>query len=656
MIHAGTIRWHIFILVMNLFLVVSATAGEEAVSVPPDTTQADQELHEMETLVVTASRKEQVIEEVPASVTVFGHSQIEIAPTDNFLADGLRVAPGLNVAQTSAADLSISTRTATNVIAQGQLAMVDYRTIYQDFNGFVLWGTIPQEMDDIDRIEIIRGPGSAVWGANAMHGIVHLVTKSPRDMVGTRVTLTGGERSTAGVSLSHAGAGRKAAYRISGGYDLQGPFDQPTESVPGTESPLNPEGTLYPEYDNLDKRSYRVNGRVDYDVGEETVLSVAGGYAGLEGIFLSPGGPATMEAGTYQAFGKIDLTRRAMRITAFMNHDAYDGMFIIGDIATQSDDQTFNIDFSDTRILGGEHYLTYGGNARLNTYDNDLLPTAEDRTSVGAFLQDDFFVSDSARMVLGARWDYIEPMGNAISPRASLTFEPWTNQSFRATYNRAFQAPWSGRIGRHANVSVVGYWNEFRDAFQTVVSGTYTGSNPPPGWPFDPALLDGPLANAIPSSFTYANLGKSTEKGVEVGVEARLNRSWTALGTYSWQAEPELEDYTPVQLPGGTERLPVNIPPRHRASLGLLYEVPAFYVNGVVSYQDDAFWADLVDPRAWGPPDSFTMFNLGAGVRFNQGRMKLSVTAMNLFDSTVQQHVWGDFIRRRVVGKVSYSF
>jgi outer membrane receptor protein involved in Fe transport len=529
-------------------------------------------------------------------------------------------------------------------------------------------------------------------------------------MVGTRVTLTGGERSTAGVSLSHAGAGRKAAYRISGGYDLQGPFDQPTESVPGTESPLNPEGTLYPEYDNLDKRSYRVNGRVDYDVGEETVLSVAGGYAGLEGIFLSPGGPATMEAGTYQAFGKIDLTRRAMRITAFMNHDAYDGMFIIGDIATQSDDQTFNIDFSDTRILGGEHYLTYGGNARLNTYDNDLLPTAEDRTSVGAFLQDDFFVSDSARMVLGARWDYIEPMGNAISPRASLTFEPWTNQSFRATYNRAFQAPstlqnylelpaileitfpdfnnpgsgdfvtvpilantygntelepkkvdafelgWSGRIGRHANVSVVGYWNEFRDAFQTVVSGTYTGSNPPPGWPFDPALLDGPLANAIPSSFTYANLGKSTEKGVEVGVEARLNRSWTALGTYSWQAEPEVEDYTPVQLPGGTERLPVNIPPRHRASLGLLYDVPAFYVNGVVSYQDDAFWADPVDPRAWGPTDSFTMVNLGAGVRFNQGRMKLSVTAMNLFDSTVQQHVWGDFIRRRVVGKVSYSF
>ena len=70
MVHAGAIRWHILIMILNLFLVDSATADEDGAPAPPDSTQADQELHEMETLVVTASRKEQVIEEVPASVTV----------------------------------------------------------------------------------------------------------------------------------------------------------------------------------------------------------------------------------------------------------------------------------------------------------------------------------------------------------------------------------------------------------------------------------------------------------------------------------------------------------------------------------------------------------------------------------------------------------
>lgn len=593
------------------------------------------------------------------------------------------------------------------MIAQGQLAMVDFRMVYQDFNGFVLWGTIPQEMEDIDRIEIIRGPGSAVWGANAMHGIVHIVTKSPRDMVGTRVKVTGGQRSTAGVTFSHTGAGRKAAYRVSGGYDRQGPYDQPTGVIPGSEGPLNPGGTLYPEYENLDKRRYRVNGRIDYNIDNETTVSVAGGYAGLEGIFLSPGGPATMESGTYQAFGKVDLTRRAMRITAFMNNDAYDGLFIIGSIPATMNDQTYNIDFSNTRVVGGEHYLTYGGNARHNAYDNNLLRNAKDRTSLGAFLQDDFFVTNKMRLVVGARWDYIEPMGNAVSPRASLTIEPWSHQRFRVTYNRAFQAPsvlqnyldlpsvleitfpdfnnpgsgelvtvpivaasrgntelepkkldafeigWSGHVGKHVTVDVVAYWNEFNDAFQKVVSETYTGSNLPPFWPFDPTLLDGPLANSIPSMFTIENLGKSTEKGVEVGAEARIDRRWTIFGSYSWQDIPEVADYTPVLMPDGSEVLPVNIPPRHRISGGLAVDLQRLFATGTVYYQDEAFWTDVIDSRGWGPTQAFTTVNLTAGVRLASDRMVISATVMNLFDAEVQQHLWGDFIRRRVIGQVS---
>jgi outer membrane receptor for ferrienterochelin and colicins len=397
-------------------------------------------------------------------------------------------------------------------------------------------------------------------------------------------------------------------------------------------------------------------------------------------------------------------------VTAFVNQDVYSGDFILGNIPGSSNDQTYNVDFTDTRVAGGDHYLTYGGNFRQNVYDNVLVPNAKDRTSVGAFLQDDFFITDLARMVVGVRWDYVDPMGSAFSPRASLMIEPWHRQRFRFTYNRAFQAPtilqnyaeipnllqitfpdfnnpgsgdvvtvpifavsrgntslepkqldafeigWSTRLGDRVALDVTGYWNEFRNAFQFVVSETYTADNPPANWPFDPALLDGPLANTIPAAFLVENLGKSTERGVEVGTEVLLGRDWTAFGNYSWQDVPELEGYAPVPMPDGSERMPINIAPRHRFNLGLAFAAPRFFANGTVSHQGDAFWTDVLDSRAWGPTTAFTTVNATAGVRFPRQNLVVSVTAMNLFDTKMQQHVWGDFIDRRIIGQLTYRF
>jgi iron complex outermembrane receptor protein len=697
------------VLILTLWATPSV-AQDGAATAEPDSTETGELGRKTEKVVVTASRKEQVLAEVPAAVSVSTAEDIETSPADNYYADGLRSVPGINIAQTSAADVSISTRTATNVIPQGQLAMMDHRTFYQDFNGFVLWGTLPVEFEDIKQIETVRGPGSAVWGANAMHGIVHIVTKAPKEMVGTRLKVTGGELETASANLTHAGVRGKLGYRISGGYNFQGPFTRPTGAIPGTEGPTNPGGTLYPDYDNPDTKRYRVNARVDYDVDPETTWSFSGGYAGLEGMFMSPGGPATMDQGTLHAFGKVDWTRRSMRVTAFMNHDAYEGVFLNGNIPATSNDQTYNIDFTDTRLAGERHILTYGGNFRFNTYDNDLAGDAPNRDSYGLFLQDDIQISEALRLVVGARWDYIDPMGNAISPRASLLINPWRDQQFRVSYNRAFQSPsvlqnyivlpgvlpitfpdfnnpgsgnsvtvpifttsfgntdlepkkldafeigLSGRIGNRASLRIDGYWNEYRNSFQYIPSEYYTSSNPPPGWPFDPALLDGPLANTLPSTIVSANLGKSTERGVEVGSEVAINRAWTAFGNYSWQDEPELEDFDPVMMPDGTERAPVNIPPRHRFNVGLAWDVPRFFANGTVSYQDEAFWTDVTDARGWGPTDAFTTVNAAAGIRFAQEGLVLSVSALNLFDARVQQHVWGDIIDRRIIGQISYRF
>ena len=132
-------------------------------------------------MVVTASRVEQQLVNAPAAVSVVTTHTIENSPATN-IGDLLRAVPGLNVTQVSARDVNITTRGATSTLSTSQLALVDGRSIYLDFYGMVMWDFVPANPREIKQIEVIRGPASAVWGANAMSGVVNVITKSPREL------------------------------------------------------------------------------------------------------------------------------------------------------------------------------------------------------------------------------------------------------------------------------------------------------------------------------------------------------------------------------------------------------------------------------------------------------------------------------------------
>ena len=186
-----------------------------------------------EVISVTASKYEQRLNEVPAAITVLDERALAEMPTDDY-GDLLRNVPGLNVSQISARDIQITGRAATNSLATSQLVLLDGRTLYLDFFGFVMWDYVPMDTKEIKQIEVVRGPGSAVWGANAMSGVINLITKTPREMQGTSVTLGGGDFSTLYGSITHAGANERYGYKVSGAYYEQDPFERPTGLIPGT--------------------------------------------------------------------------------------------------------------------------------------------------------------------------------------------------------------------------------------------------------------------------------------------------------------------------------------------------------------------------------------------------------------------------------------
>ncbi len=191
--------------------------------------------------------------------------------------------------------------------------LLDGRSIYLDFFGIVLWDFLPNNLQDVKQIEVIHGPASAVWGANAMTGVVNILTKSPREAPGTTVTLNGGffnrdAGSTAGKGIGTLfGANATVAkapsnrwsYRVSAGYFSSDSFPRPTGQIPIIPDPRNPDATIggahYPaDADGAIGTAFHNRGtsqpkfvvRADQEL-DGGRITYEGGVAGSEGIIYT---------------------------------------------------------------------------------------------------------------------------------------------------------------------------------------------------------------------------------------------------------------------------------------------------------------------------------------------------------------------------------
>jgi outer membrane cobalamin receptor len=422
-------------LTLASLLATSAWAQEGDQQAPP----AEEPTREVEDIVVvTASRTEQSLHDAPATISVLTEADIAAIPADDY-GDLLRNVPGLNVSQMSARDIQIAGRTATNSLSTSQLVLVDSRTIYLDFFGFVAWDFLPVNPYEIKQIEVVRGPGSAVWGANAFSGVVNLITKSPRDLDGTAVLLGGGELGSFFGSISHAGVRDKFGYKISAAYSEQDPYDRPTGLIPGTSTP-------YPPFANTGTSQPKLDLRFDYDSDLDTRWIFGAGYSQTDGIIHSGIGPFDISEASL-GYAKAEWNRQAMRVGFFTNildGDA-DNLLTVGangrPIPLGFDTKTYNLDFGNTTLIGQKNVLTYGANARKNEFELTLAPDAEDRDELGIYLQDEILFNDKVRWLIGARVDDMDPIGTVVSPRTSLAFAPNDDHTFRVSFNRAFRAP-----------------------------------------------------------------------------------------------------------------------------------------------------------------------------------------------------------------------
>jgi outer membrane receptor protein involved in Fe transport len=685
---------------------------------PPDQKPPDKPQKYEETVVVSASKTEEKLVNAPATVTVVGLQQIETATSQNF-AELLRTVPGLNMTQVSARDINITTRGATGTLATGQLALLDGRSLYQDFFGFVMWDFLPVNLNEIKQIEVIRGPASAVWGANALYGVVNVITKSPREMQGTSAMFGFGtfEKTNGAdngslwyVSGTHAQAiNDRWAFKLSAGGYSQDPLSRPTGIIPGSPGSSTGGGTAYPAYTNTGTTQPKFDGRVDYDYENGAKLAISGGVAGTEGIMHSGIGPFDINSGSVMSYAKVNYAKAGLHAGFFTNMLDGDASNLLtrdtagNPIAFAFKTKTFDFEVSNVQTFAKRHVVSYGGNLRYNKFDLSLAPAADNRTEFGVYGQDEIFLNDHFRWVIGGRVDRFDYLNDFVfSPRTTFLIKPQENHTFRLSYNRAYRSPsvinnhldvtiaepinlglfspllagrvyplpirsvgnpdlkeqsldayeigYSGVVGGRTVLSAAFYVNKSTNdiLFTEEKGGRWTAANPPPGWPLPPVVISIATGGAgFPGLFTYKNFGHTTQKGLELGADSAINRFFNVFANYSYQATPEPKDFDISEL---------NLPPKNRFNAGFGFTYSRFLGNLSVSYSDDAFWQDVLDDRYHGTTKAYTLVNGGFGVKWAGEKVTTSIKVVNIGNADVQQHVFGDVLKRQVVGEFRVQF
>ncbi len=585
-------------------------------------------------VVVTASRREQNISTVPYAISVITAADIRAAGARS-VPDALRLVSGVDVSDLAYGAAAVSPRGTHGFLVRSTLVLVDGRQIFDSHFGGTLWNNWPFQLEDIERIEVIRGPGGVTWGANAVNGVINIITKDPADQLGLTLTSSGASR---GSFKQHIGYGVKEGkwrLRLSGEYEASDGF--------------NVGGSVWRRLDD-EYKGGRISLRALYDAGPDDRFTFSAGNAVVDGAFpptpmagfgvrRNSGSQASFIMGTWSHdTAKDDL----FEVTAYVN----DFQVSPGVPAIDYRYQQFALQIRHSYAPANAHRLTWGTDSRVDLLDatnSDPFMLSRDSLTtaiIGLYIQDQWRFAPKWSLDLGARIDYECYGGFEPSARAALSYELSENAMIYGAVSRAFQMPpvglrfldlplingitrakgrrdlgtdplmayelgYRGRLFDRVDTSLNLFWHEQTD--RTTLSPMLG----PPG------LLRMDLDNRARMS-TY---------GVELDAKYVVTKNLTFLANYTfervdWRASVPFHD---------TEAMS---PPAHKFMVGARYSptddlhlsTHLYFVDAVTApWVDMPFWHRKIDP--------YWRLDLRGEYEFWDDKAALSVGVRNLLDS-----------------------
>lgn len=548
------------------FLPVLASAAWAKQTASDDLTSFNlEELMQIE--VSSVARKQQKMADTAAAAYVISQEDIRRSGATS-IPEALRLAPGLNVARIDSSHWAISARGFNGHYANKLLVLMDGRTIYTPMFSGVFWDIQDTFIEDIERIEVIRGPGAAMWGANAVNGVINIITKSAKNTQGNLAIAGAGNAERGFAGFRHGGQlDDDSFYRIYGkGFDREATTDSTGRRQ------------------NDDWRAFRTGFRVDRKLPGGDKLTVQGDAYKLKvgetvnsyAILTPPyGNSYAVDDGAQGANLLVRWEGRLPDQSEFTLQAYYDrAQFSAPKLSDRQN--TFDLDFQHRLAPSLLHDVMWGANLRYiqssagNTADISFNPASRTYHNVSAFIQDDIaLIPERLRLTLGSKLEKPHFGGAELQPNARLLWTPDGNHSIWAAVSRASRTPSRGEIESRIALGVIppftqsnpspfpmqletmpnpdlkaerltayeiGYRSQWSPRFSLDIAAftnRYQGlSQWKPGAPTPDTL---PIPNALILPFAYINTDTATRtRGIEMIADWRV-LDWIRLeGSYTY--------------------------------------------------------------------------------------------------------------------------
>ncbi len=476
-------------------------------------------LEQLGTIVVTSvSRRRERLADVSTSIFVISAQDIHRAGATT-VGEALRLAPNLNVARADTAQYAISARGFNNVLANKMLVLIDGRTVYSPLFSGVFWESQDVVLEDVDRIEVISGPGATIWGSNAVNGVINIITKPARETQGGMVSLAAGNRERNAAARYGASLGDHLHYRVyAKKFDL--------------DSSERADGTSLGDRHRHTQAGVRADWRKDNDqvmlladVYEGDVGAIAGGRDFSGGSLLGRWIRQFAGGGSLRVRAYYDRTDRDHAATFVERLDIYD------------------FEAQHTLRQMGAHLLTWGVGQREardrvgNSAAQAFIPADRNMRWRNIFLQDEIALHEHVSLTLGFKVEVNPFTGSENLPSARIAWRLAPGHTAWAGLSRAVRAP--ARIDRDLYIpGEAPYLLAANSTFGAEVSDVlqlgYRGQ-PTRDLSWSATLFHhdhSRLRSLQPQAggAIFANDFKGTTTGIETWASYQVSRSWRLSG------------------------------------------------------------------------------------------------------------------------------
>ena len=406
---------------------------------------------DLEQSVVSASRSQEKALDAPASISIVEAAEIRARPALS-VSEHVRDQPGIDFARTGLVQSNVVARGFNNVFSGALLTLTDNRIARVPSLRLNAQNFIPATNQDIERIEVVLGPGSALYGPNSASGVMHIITRSPFNSAGTAVSVGGGERSLASGSVRHAGVVNPyLAYKISAQYysGTDWEYVDPVEAGARQRAigaGADPESLLIGAREDQVER-VGAEARIDVRPTDDLTAVFTYGYNQGSHVEQTGAGAGQAKDWTYN-FLQGRATYGDLFLQYYRNQSDANDTYLLRTGEPIVDKSTLDVVQAQHAYgLGDRQRFTYGLDAQFTRPRTEGTITGGNEEDdaideIGAYLQSETGLTPQLDLVLSLRYDSHSRLDAAeLSPRAGLVYKPQETQSFRLTWNRAFSTP-----------------------------------------------------------------------------------------------------------------------------------------------------------------------------------------------------------------------